>query len=226
MNSLFSYDSKLMQILMKVGDLMILNICFIFCCLPIVTIGAAQAGLYSGAKVMQDPDDESSVFKAFLKGFFNGIGSITLAWFVFEVALAALVICSLWALTYGSPLWIIIVALATFCHLTCLIPVIHARFSCKWWQLLRNAFLIALAHPIRTFGVLALTWLPVVLFMNYTYYFMMVAPIWLTLYFSTAHLFAFNFMRKPMEGLIEDFKKQHGEDEEEIEEEPVAATDD
>ena len=57
---------------------------------------------------------------------------------------------------------------------------------------------------------------------------MMVAPIWLTLYFSTAHLFAYQFMRKPMEGLIEDYKKKNGEVEEEpetqSEDEPIAAT--
>lgn len=214
MNSLFSYDSKLMQILMKVGDLMILNILFILCSLPIVTIGAAQAGLYSAAKVMQDPDDDSSPAKAYFKGFINGFGSITLAWFLVEALLAVLIICSLWALRFGSPLWILVVAIATFGHLTCLIPVIHARFSCKFWQLIRNAFLIALAHPIRTFGVLALTWLPAVMFLTLTYYFIQVAPIWFTLYFSTAHLFAYQFMRKPMEGLIEDFKKQHGETDE------------
>ena len=214
MNSLFSYDSKLMQILMKVGDLMILNILFILCSLPIVTIGAAQAGLYSAAKVMQDPEDDSSAAKAYLKGFVNGFGSITLAWFILEVVLALLIYASLIALYQGSPLWILIVAIATFGHLTCLVPLIHSRFSCKFWQLIRNAFLIALAHPIRTFGVLALTWLPAVMFLTLTYYFIQVAPIWFTLYFSTAHLFAYQFMRKPMEGLIEDFKKQHGETDE------------
>lgn len=218
MNSLFSYDSKLMQILMKVGDLMILNILFILCSLPIVTIGAAQAGLYSAAKVMQDPEDDTPAFRAYFKGFINGFGSITLAWFIVEVALALLIYASLIALYRGSPLWILVVAIAVFGQLTCLIPVVHARFSCKFWQLIRNAFLIALAHPIRTFGVLALTWLPAIMFLNFTYYFMQVAPIWFTLYFSTAHLFAYQFMRKPMEGLIEDYKKKNGESAEEAEE--------
>ena len=248
MNSLFSYDSKLMQILMKVGDLMILNFCFILCGLffpflvayaslglklmpfnsalfwillviSLFAVGAAQAGLYNGAKVMQDPDDDSPVYKAFFKGFSNGIGSITLAWLIVEILLSVLVYVCIIALYRGSPLWILIVAIAAFGQFTCLIPVIHARFNCKWWQLISNAFLISMAHPIRTFGVLALTWLPAVLFLNYTYYFMMVAPIWFTLYFSTAHLFAYQFMRKPMEGLIADYKKSHGETDEETESE-------
>ena len=222
MNSLFSYDSKLMQILMKVGDLMILNICYILCCLPIVTIGAAQAGLYSAAKVMQDPEDYTPVAKAFFKGFANGIGSITLAWFLVEIVLGLLIYASLLALYRGSQLWIMLVSLGVFAFLTCLIPVIHARFSCKFWQLISNAFLISLCHPIRTLGVLAVTWLPLILFMNFTYYFVQIAPIWLTLYFSTAHLFAYQFMRKPMEGLIEDYKKKNGESVEETEEAPVA----
>ena len=218
MSNLFSYENPIMQLLMKLGDLMILNICYILCCLPIVTIGAAQAGLYSAAKVMQDPDDYTPVAKAFFKGFANGIGSITLAWLIVEVVLGLLIYSCLLALYRGSQLWIMLVSLGVFAFLTCLIPVIHARFSCKFWQLISNAFLISLCHPIRTLGVLAVTWLPLIMFMNFSYYFIQVAPIWLTLYFSTAHLFAYQFMRKPMEGLIEDYKKKNGESAEEAEE--------
>ena len=43
----FSYESKPMQILMLLGDLIILNLLFILCSLPVFTIGAAQAGLYT-----------------------------------------------------------------------------------------------------------------------------------------------------------------------------------
>ena len=44
MGGLFSYDSKLMQILNFIGDLIILNVLYLVCCLPVVTIGAAQIG--------------------------------------------------------------------------------------------------------------------------------------------------------------------------------------
>ena len=52
MSSFFSYESKPMQILMFVGDLIILNVIFLVCCLPIFTIGAAQAGLYTAMKAI------------------------------------------------------------------------------------------------------------------------------------------------------------------------------
>lgn len=209
MNSLFSYDSKLMQILMRIGDLMILNVCYILCCLPIVTMGAAQAGLYSAAKVMQDPEDDSSPAKAYFKGFVSGIGSITAAWVIVEILFALLVYCCIWALYYRCPEWILLVALGVFSFMTCLIPLIHSRFACKSLQLIRNAFLLAMAHPLRTLGVLAVNWLPAILFLTeLNIVFIQVAPIWLTLYFSTAHLFAYQFMRKPMQGLVDNYIKQ------------------
>ena len=62
MGGLFSYDSKPMQILMFVGDLIILNILYLICCIPIFTIGAAQAGMYTACKVLLDKEDDSSPY--------------------------------------------------------------------------------------------------------------------------------------------------------------------
>ena len=49
MEILFSYDSKLMQTLTFVGDLIILNLLYLLCCVPVFTIGAAQAVLETEA---------------------------------------------------------------------------------------------------------------------------------------------------------------------------------
>ena len=44
---LFDIDSPLGQLLTKITDLLILNLCFLICCLPIFTIGASLTALYS-----------------------------------------------------------------------------------------------------------------------------------------------------------------------------------
>ena len=46
MEILFSYDSKLMQTLTFVADLILLNILYLLCCVPMFTIGAAQGALW------------------------------------------------------------------------------------------------------------------------------------------------------------------------------------
>ena len=42
----FSYDGKLMEILNKLGEIILLNIVFLLCCVPIVTIGPALTSFY------------------------------------------------------------------------------------------------------------------------------------------------------------------------------------
>ena len=49
--SAFSYDSKLMTILNNLADLIFVNLLFIICCIPIVTIGAARAALHKVASM-------------------------------------------------------------------------------------------------------------------------------------------------------------------------------
>ena len=63
------YDSPIVQLLNKVTDLILLNVLYIVCSIPVFTIGAAQAGLYTAVKVMLDKEDDTSVFKAYWRGF-------------------------------------------------------------------------------------------------------------------------------------------------------------
>ena len=44
---LFSPDSKFMRAMSRLGDLLLLNLVFLLCCLPLVTVGAAQTALYT-----------------------------------------------------------------------------------------------------------------------------------------------------------------------------------
>ena len=79
MNKIFGYDSKAMRFLGRLSDLLFLNMLFIVCCIPIVTIGAAQAGQYRAVLAMQDPDSEYTWSQAFFKGFKEGFLNITVA---------------------------------------------------------------------------------------------------------------------------------------------------
>lgn len=103
MRNLFSYDNKFMQMLMTVGDMIILNILFLLTVLPLPILtmslfgdglspltmvllalslfpmGGAQAGLYTAAKVQADKDDDSSLVSAYFRGLRNGFGRIAIA---------------------------------------------------------------------------------------------------------------------------------------------------
>lgn len=53
MRRLFSIDGTLYKYMMKVYDLIVLNLLLIITCLPIVTIGAALVALYDVTYKMQ-----------------------------------------------------------------------------------------------------------------------------------------------------------------------------
>lgn len=211
----FSYESKPMQILMYVGDLIILNLLFLLCSLPIFTIGAAQAGLYSGVKVLQDPEDDTAPSAAFFKGFRTGFKQITLVFSVLFVIFIGLAVVAYLCFVYdqfigNAPMWMSIVSLGIVALFISLTALFHARFNCTAWQLVRNAWLLALAHPLRSLAVGVLTWLPLVVFALADFVtFIGITPVWLTVYYSAAFLFSFSIMKKPFNTLIEHFNKTH-----------------
>ena len=210
MDSIFSYDSKLMQLLMFIGDLIILNVLYIVCCIPIFTIGAAQAGMYSAMKVLLDQEDDTSPRKAFFKGFRTGFGTVTLGWGLMTLLMIFVAAMGLGAMAYGCPGWIVVVDLCIIAIFQCLVPLFHFRFGCTAMQLIRNAWFMVIAHPIRSIAVAAMIWLPVVVFLVDMYSFMAMIPVWLLLYFSIACMFGYSFSRKPFDVLVENFNETHG----------------
>ena len=207
--NLFSYESKPMQILTFLGDLIFLNFAYLICCIPIFTIGAAQAGMYTAMKVLTDPEDESSVMAAFFRGFTGGFGTVTLAWGMVSLILALVTVAGYMAIAYGASLWMIGIALAVIALYQSLIPVFHSRFGCTFLQLLRNAFFLILGFPLQSLLAAALIWLPVIIALLDFVLFMELTPIWGTLYFSFACLFGYTFLKKPFKMLIEQFNAAH-----------------
>lgn len=200
--SIFNYESKLMQTLMHIADLAILNILYVICCIPIFTMGAAQAGLYAGTRVLSDPEDDRSPAKTFFKGFINGFGKITLAWGALGLVLLAVAFFGYWAILNGSPIWPIGIALAIVAWFQAMIPPLHCWFDCTPKQLLGNCWRFSLAHPLRSLGAAALLWFPFVMFMSqWSFYFMALGMLWLTLYYSVATMFSVAMLKKPLNNL-------------------------
>lgn len=81
---LFNIDSPVMQTLSKIADLMLLNIVFLICCLPIVTIGAALTGLnYVTLKMAEK--EEGYIIKGFFKSFRQNFFQSTVMWIIMLV---------------------------------------------------------------------------------------------------------------------------------------------
>ena len=214
--NIFSYESKFSQTLMFVADLCILNLLYVLCCIPVFTIGAAQAALYSGIRTLQDPEDDESPAKAFLRAFRTGFGSITLGWGFYFVLTLLMGVVFYFVVLFGqtiagAPVWMCIIALVFLLVLQTQVPLFHARFSCTPKQLIRNGWMMMFFHPLRSLLTTVLLWAPAVLFFKDMFMMVMTSPVWLLLYYSIVHLLSFNIMKKPFKVLIDHYNETHDE---------------
>lgn len=213
MKNIFYYDSKIMQLLGYVADLFILNVIFLICCLPVITIGPAQAGLFTAMDVLRDPMDDSPCVRAFFKGFKSGFGKISLVstFFLLMDILLLYTLMVTWSyqdtgryLHWGIPGVVLIVCML----IQALLPVFHARFNCGPVQLVRNGLVLLVMYPLRSVVIGILIWAPLALFLLATNTFANLGALFITVYYSVAYLLAAYMLKKPFGKLIEAVKNQ------------------
>lgn len=85
MSSFFSYDNPVMRFIGKLGDVIILNILWVICSLPIFTIGAATTAVYYVTlKVAKDEDGHT--IRDFFKSFRVNFIQSTVIWLILLAA--------------------------------------------------------------------------------------------------------------------------------------------
>ena len=216
MRNMFSYDSKLTHVLSYVADILILNILFVICCLPIFTIGAAQAGLYTATRQMINPEDDRSCIKAFFRGFASGFGQITLMGTFFLLLDLILVFTLDSAITDPNVRihWLFPTILLVICLMVhSLLPLFHSRFGCRPSQLIRNCLLLMISHPLRSIAVLLLTWAPAAAALLNPPFFLRMGALLVMVYYGVAFLFGAFLMEKPFKLLIDDMDFDDDKDE-------------
>ena len=224
MRGLFNYENKFMQLLMTVGDMIILNVIFLLCCLPIFTIGAAQAGLCAGLRQLTNKEDDNSPVVAYFKGFAAGFGKITIAYCIMLVVMVLVGYTAASIMFFdvngvqGAPVTLSLVGVCLCAIFQTIISIFHSRFFCTVGQLFRNAWLMILAHPLRCLISGALAWLPVVLFLVDLSIFVLITPVIMTISYSFLFLMINSVMKKPFDDLIkmvDEREKKASEDAEE-----------
>lgn len=198
-----SYDSPIVQLLNKITDLIGLNVLYILSCIPLFTIGAAQAGLYTAAKVMLDKEDDTSVFAAYWRGFKTGFGSVTAAWGIVTVVLLFVIWFDVAAYMLGLPLVVLLIGGGIVFMYQTMLPAFHSRFGNNFKMLMRNTFFFITAYPLQCIGVTIINLLPFILFAVTDLYTVLGAlPVFIMFYFSTAVMTSYMLLRKPFETLI------------------------
>ena len=148
---MFGIDSKLYEFLSKIADLIIVNLLFIICSLPIVTIGASTTALYGVTKKM--------------KSFWLP----TIMWIILLV-LSLIPTADLYIINYmpkgllptvlrGFMLAAALAILFVFLYAMAL----QSTFENTVKNTLKNAFLMGIGHFPWTLLIVTITLLPIIL---------------------------------------------------------------
>ena len=168
MHNLFHYENPFIQFLVRVGDLMILNLLFILCSLPVVTLGASLTALHRVTQNMLF-EQEEPLLKAFFRAFRQNFKQSTLAWLVELVVIVSLVCDVLLVMAYfdgglAKAMYILVAVLAILVAgvFSYLMPLI-ARYENGTRQQVNNAVVLAIIKLPKTLLLMLLNLLPVIL---------------------------------------------------------------
>lgn len=153
MKKLFSLDNPVLRFLDKMADMIILNLLFIVCSIPVITVGASATTMCYVTLKMRD-GEEGSVFKDFFKAFRKNFVQATLIWIILAVLAAILLVdYRLIRDLEGSGYQIIRILLPICAVLWGVIILyvffIQARFQNTIPNTLRNALTLAIVNAPR-----------------------------------------------------------------------------
>ena len=186
--NLFADSSPLMTRVGQVALLVMCNVCWLVCSLPVITAGAAVTGLY-GVLLERRGMGFDAVPGTFFRTFRRCWRTATLLWLP-ALALGAVWLWAAW-LTASRGL-----LNNAFALLPLLVSGAVWAFTLSWafpllaagerglGQTLRKAFMLGLGELWRSLVMLALDLLPPILFFLYARTFMILAGFWILLGFA------------------------------------------
>ena len=154
MRQFFNMDGPVFTFLSKMADLLILNLLFIVCSIPVITIGASLTAMSCVSIKMKD-GLEGYVWKTFLKSFRDNFRQATIIW-VF-MALAAIILAvdillvrsSAGTLQHVVQISVYVGILLWIMFLSVVFPLL-SRFDNSIPNTMRNAVLLAIGNAPRT----------------------------------------------------------------------------
>lgn len=153
MGRIFRMDSPFTETMTKLFDLIALNIVFLLCCLPVITIGASCTALHTITMKIANGDDPPVI-----KGFFHALKSnflqATLTWLILLVGGGFLYVDSVIAAQVGTGglLMKCLLGFFSILYLFALLYIfqIQGRYNNTIRKNLQNALLMAIRQLPKT----------------------------------------------------------------------------
>src|SRR5574341_1993603 len=154
MRGLFAIDGNIYKYMLKLYEVMVLNLLFIIASLPIVTVGAALTALYDVTLHMQ-VGTEKEMTGAFVKSFRKNGMQATKIWLTFLSFMA--IACLVTSLVNGHP----VVLFPLLCLSVLMVGTLPYTFSLvatfenKTGIMMRNGMMLAVQHVPYTLIMLS-----------------------------------------------------------------------
>lgn len=185
---LFRSDSPIMLFLSDVGDHMLLNVLFVVCSLPVITIGSSLTACFKVARLLADKSCDH-VLPQFFKAFRENFKQSTLLWCPALFAYALLVLYYGMSGSEAVPymkIWLMgafgicFLITAVLCYA---FPLI-SRYENSLAQHIKNAAILAVTNIPRTLLLMIISIFPVLMFIFLPGIFFYIFPLWIILLFS------------------------------------------
>ena len=216
--NIFSSDGWFSRFFGTLGDIIIVNILFILCSIPIVTMGASMSAMYFTLLKKQRTGENGGVVKLFFKGFKDNFKQSTISWLLF------LLISFIFTLDFnlfgkGGPqenklmYYTSVVLMILTCFIAIyLFPVISA-FKNTLKNLLLQSIYLAAKNFIFTIVIMVLYTLPAYVLLSSTQVFMVGIFVFIVCGFGLiAYVSSFMFLKAFTPYLDEVTKKYTDDD--------------
>lgn len=185
MGGIFSLDGPLARVLGRVADCLILSVLWLLCSLPLVTMGAATAALYTMTLRMVR-NEEGKIVSGFWKAFRLNLCQGICIHLILTVLAVMIYIHSRSVQVMEGQIRMVFWAGTCLFGLvwlmeTAFVYPVLARFSNSVVNIMKNALLMAAGNVPVFFGVIIITGLPVWTLLLNTKLFIVSLPAWIFL---------------------------------------------
>lgn len=163
MSGIFNYDNPVWRFIGKFADIILLNILWLICSIPIFTIGASTTAVYYVTMKLARNDEDYTV-KSFFRSFKENFKQATIIWIVFLIVGAVIGVDFYFFLrvqTTASAFRTVMLAvfggfsIIYICMMIYVFPLL-SRFYNPVKRTIFNAFFMSMRHFLMTIGILVI----------------------------------------------------------------------
>lgn len=189
MGKFFSQDSWFMASLNRMTDLILLNLLFVLCSIPVITLGSAAAAMYT-VLFRMGTERESGVVRPFFAAFLENLKQGLVLW-VAELALAGALVFDI-SLFYRMTGPLRYVYIPILC--LAIVGLLASGYVFPLISLFRNSNLktvgcavaFSIANLPRSFLIMLLNLVPILTLVLAPMWFFQMTMLWLVIYFAFA----------------------------------------